>query len=267
MAAITHETLFHYTNSSVASMVLKDRKIRLAPKWHLNDPREGSDFGDLLEEFLLLKGRGAGSSSGAVNALRDHQLYVSCFSTMGDVLSQWRAYAKNATGISIGLDYGLFRKSLSGQEHLVILPVEYADSLSDLPSGGETKQFFNIIESYDDSGGSPPAAFLQTLAKVKYAVKRKAYEEEKEIRLIYTPVSHKAPKAPKNANLKRGFFGSDDAIRDFYEIEFDGDTWSKLVTHVTLGPKNTSNPQVVRDFLDEHGLPNTQLQFSSAMYR
>lgn len=277
--AITSKTLFHYTNSAIAATIIQNRKIRLSPSWHLNDPREGKDFPELLEAFSIAKGRPAGWSTGPLKKF-DYHFYVACFSEDGDVLSQWRAYASDATGISLGFDREVLFSVLNGQSELVARPVEYADVISDLktadsnsppgtihlPSAGEAYKALDSILTHGENGTLSPE-YLQTLAKIRFAVKRKAYSEEKELRLMYTPTNHNSITKTNNAILKRQYFGGLDAIRDYYELAFDEIIWPKLLTHIFLGPKNTSQLSVFRDFLDFHGLHSTKINTSAAHYR
>ena len=118
--------------------------------------------------------------------------------------------------------------------------------------------------------GDPSAEYLQTLSKVRYAVKRRAYAEEREVRLIFTPDSHPstATALPSHqATFERRYFGTVSEIRDYYALTFSQSVWPNLVRCVTFGPKNRTNASVAREMLDKHELANTAMRYSGAHYK
>lgn len=81
-------TLYHYTDSAVLVNIIQSRKIRLSARWHLNDPREGEDFLDLLNEYVATKSGAKEKAKNAVTLLHSLHFYVACFSENDDCLSQ-----------------------------------------------------------------------------------------------------------------------------------------------------------------------------------
>lgn len=258
-------TLYHYTNSAVLVSIIQSRKIRLSARWHLNDPREGEDFENLLNEYVLAERAGEEKARMAMELLDNLHFYVACFSEHGDLLSQWRAYAQDGEGISIGFDREYLFKCLATQSEMIARPVEYADNLGDLNSNGEVYTAFSTILTH---GANPGDKVLQTFAKIRWAIKRKAYQEEKEHRLILTPVNTTPiSKSLGKTKVKRQFFGARTEVRDYVEVEFDTVDWELLIPEIIIGPKNRTNHTVLQDFLGENGLPNTKIRFSAAHYR
>lgn len=261
------EVVHHYTDSATALKILQARTLWLTAPWHLNDPREGADFMD----FLVAHGSAAGLEPGvaekACDLLAKHLFYVTCFSEEGDLLSQWRAYAKDAQGMSIGFDRAVLRRCLAGQSLLVERPVEYADTIGGLTPKGEADQ---VLQTLGHRHGIPSPPYLQTLSKVRYAVKRRAYREEREVRLIYTPDTHPAGpyRLPSNeATAVRHYFGTLSEIRDYYALTFTESIWPRLVRCITFGPKNRTNEHVARNMLDSLGLHSTAARYSEARYK
>jgi len=258
-------TLYHYTNSNALVDIIKSRKIRLSAPWHLNDPREGEDFEALLNEYVSAKRTGDEKAKMAMESLKSLHSYVACFSEDGDLLSQWRAYAQNGEGVSIGLDREHLFKCLANQSEMVARPVEYADTLEHLHLNGETYTAFSTILTH---GAAPSKSVIQTLAKIRWAIKRKAYQEEMEHRLIFSPpnptsISTKLGKT----NVKRIFSAAKAEVRDYVEVEFDAADWALLISKVIIGPKNETNHTVLKDFLAANGLPKTSVRDSAAHYR
>lgn len=127
-----------------------------------------------------------------------------------------------------------------------------------------------MLQTLGKRHGTPSSPYLQTLSKVRYAVKRRAYREEREVRLIFTPVNHPAGTTSlpsKEAMVKREYLGTPSEIRDFYALIFSESIWPKLVRCITFGPKNRTQPQVARNMLDSLGLHNTAIHYSEAHYR
>ncbi|MGF6413968.1 DUF2971 domain-containing protein [Paraburkholderia sp. MM5482-R1] len=258
-------TLYHYTDPAVCVSILQHRKIRLSARWHLNDPREGEDFGDLLRLYAGSKGISEARVNAVMQLLDQNHFYVACFSTEGDLLSQWRGYANDGMGLSIGFSRDRLHQILKGQSQMVVRDIIYADELNDIRGDSELGKAFETIFTHSDS---PNDNVLQTLAKVRWSVKRKAYREESEFRVIFTPLNiEELSQSLGKVKFQRGFFGARSEIRDFIEVEFDIDDWSGLVTEVILGPKNRSNDKVVKDFLINNGLTSTNVKRSSAHYR
>lgn len=258
-------TLYHYTNSAVLVSIIQNRKIRLSARWHLNDPREGEDFKDLLYEYVSAIGAGGEKAKMAMDSLDSLHFYVACFSECGDLLSQWRAYAQDGEGVSIGFNREHLFKCLATQSQMVARPVEYADKLGDLNSIGEVYTAFSTILRH---GVAPGDKVIQTLAKIRWALKRKAYQEEKEHRLILTSVNPSSISAPLGkTKIKRQFFGAKTEVRDYVEVEFDAADWALLIPEVVIGPKNRTNLTVLQDFLAANGLPKTGIRISAAHYR
>lgn len=258
-------TLYHYTNSAVLVSIIQSRKIRLSARWHLNDPREGEDFESLLSEYVSTKRTGEEKAKIALESLNSLHFYVTCFSEQGDLLSQWRAYAQDGEGISIGFNREHLFKCLATQSEMVVRPIEYADNLGDLSVDGEAYKAFCTILTH---GTAPSDKVLQTLAKIRWAIKRKAYQEEKEHRLILTSDNPSSTFMQLGkTKIKRQFFGAKTELRDYVEVEFDATDWEFLISEVVIGPKNRTNITVLQDFLVANGLPNTRISISAAHYR
>lgn len=259
------KNLYHYTNSAVLVSIIQSRKIRLSARWHLNDPREGEDFKDLLYEYFSAKGADGEKAKMAMDSLDKLHFYVACFSEHGDLLSQWRGYAQDGEGVSIGFNREHLFRCLATQSKMVARPVEYADKLGDLNSTGEAYKAFSTILTH---GAAPGDTVIQTLAKIRWAIKRKAYQEEKEHRLILTyapPTSTSEPLG--NTKVKRQFFGAKTELRDYVEVEFDSADWASLIPEVIIGPKNRTDRTVLEDFLAANGLQKTRIRNSAAHYR
>ena len=107
-------TIYHYTNLNNFISIIENQALYCTNTSFLNDKREykyGVDL--LLSRIDILKNNGFNSD--ILDMLVKHidlifksERYVTCFSKNGDLLSQWRAYANNGKGISIGFNRKYF---------------------------------------------------------------------------------------------------------------------------------------------------------------
>ncbi|WP_209421538.1 DUF2971 domain-containing protein [Melaminivora jejuensis] len=113
------EVVYHYTSNDVLLKILEHKALRLSAKHHLNDTLEGDQF------FALLKTHPSAPDSLRIddlrNALDPFEFFVTCFSSLGDRLSQWRGYAANGTGVSIGFKSKAILTAIKGVKRLFFI--------------------------------------------------------------------------------------------------------------------------------------------------
>lgn len=112
--------LFHYTDGAGLKGIVADEKLRLTDISHLNDHRELNHGFDLALERLWYHARSGGPirdfcdviSAAVQRRFSDRfGIFVASLSAAKDDLGQWRAYAMNGHGYSIGFSSRLFRIS------------------------------------------------------------------------------------------------------------------------------------------------------------
>jgi Protein of unknown function (DUF2971) len=113
--------LYHYTDVIGLLGILDKGCVRATNAAYLNDSLEfeagRSVFDGISSEI-----------SGPLPAvLSAHKFYVACFSSVGDLLSQWRGYASNGAGYAIGFDVSEIKKNISS--HLKISKVDYEEGI------------------------------------------------------------------------------------------------------------------------------------------
>lgn len=100
------ETLYHYCSNHAFVEIIKNRKIWLSSLLLSNDTLEGKLASDIFAALLNREG----STSDVKQLLIKQVEFLErvcegtgfCLSEEGDLLSQWRGYAENASGVSIG---------------------------------------------------------------------------------------------------------------------------------------------------------------------
>ncbi len=119
----TTEILYHYCSNDAFHSIIENKSIRLSSLSQSNDWKEGK----LVVEIIGLIAKGDNLSKVKTEGLLDIVSFLEdmvdglgfCLSNKGDLLSQWRGYADDATGVSIGFSKDFlkqFAKSTIGQE-------------------------------------------------------------------------------------------------------------------------------------------------------
>ncbi len=256
--------LYHYTSSQVLLSILKHRSIWLGSRWHVNDFDEGGAFDRLIRSYAKKMEIKDESVNRVTETLARLECYVNCMSRDADMLSQWRGYAAQGAGFSIGFKSAALLKAIKGTSEALLYPVTYADDYADL--GDMTKK---LIVALLKSPGEPPDNFIQSAAKEKWAVKNKAFEEEHEYRLILTP-KHDAGGIitfPSGETAERKYRATETDVREYYELSLTAINPNDLISEIVLGPKNVSNPEALKRQLKELGFDNIVIRKSAATYR
>jgi hypothetical protein len=194
--------IYHYTNDVGLRGILETGKLWLTDMFNLNDPSELSH--GLSHLVNILNGKAVGgppeskSFSLAFQAyLRQGgyqkfaQYFVCSFSSAGDDLGQWRAYADNGRGYALGFDAGRLVTAFKQPGDRPIpnnatLPMTYDD-------GKCTELHKQLVEGMFHLIALPHGQALDQLLYAKLAMhtariglvfKHEAYNNEKEFRFV-----------------------------------------------------------------------------------
>jgi hypothetical protein len=255
------DLLYHYTSTQAFVSIIQHKCLWLSGRHNLNDRNEGCVFGTLLRKVADVE-QLQDNVERVLKDLESLEAYVCCLSSKGDLLSQWRGYASNATGVSIG-----FRKSslvdlVRGDARSLLRPITYADEFSELK--GETVK---LMQALLRSTGTPGDKFRTTAAQVVWEIKNRAFEEESESRLIVVlPTADSAPavKLESGAPLSVKHRAADGGVREYCELIFEG--MLSAIEEVIIGPRSDSHVDVVRRFLRAMGC-KAEVRRSVATYK
>ncbi|HIG0361780.1 TPA: DUF2971 domain-containing protein [Clostridium sporogenes] len=179
-----------------------------------------------------------------LNSKGQRSIYICCFSKESDILSQWRAYAEDGKGVSIGFDL----EKLKIADNLLIREIIYENNIVQ----GEIE---NDVEIVADEMGTVLKdhkitikeeqidVFLHELIPELAKYKNPAFSEEKEIRLIYCD-DMKFEKIVDSygafqekwelIELKHDFrVIESNNITEFVKLDFDPDS----IEEICIGPK------------------------------
>jgi hypothetical protein len=188
-------TLYHYCSTATLLSILEHGKLRFSDINMMNDPQEWRycyelferAAGSLLEmvpDKAALEGLDTDFLDRVDSYLSPKQLYshpvISCFSKRPDVLSQWRGYADNARGWSIG-----FSGRAINAMPVTLLEVVY-DPEQQL---AELRNFLAAMYiSWRSKGGEFRDAVGEDaalLASFIHGYKHPSFQEEQEVRALH----------------------------------------------------------------------------------
>lgn len=205
---LNHRTpvkLYHYTTTDGVMGILQNRTLFASNALFLNDSSElhygrklicaALEQSTVFNEFQTVLYQGFGFSENDLirriicetDSVPVNDVYVSCFTTESDLLSQWRGYANNA-GIRIGFN----REKLTDVlEHVYLAEVNY-NRKSQI---AQIEQMTSILLDYviNKEGKDLPSKDKELLPKAIASLllssistfKDDAFKEEKEYRLIH----------------------------------------------------------------------------------
>lgn len=264
MKKVIPDILYHYTTQPVLLSIVQHRAIWLSSQWHLNDSAEGEIFNRLARNYAHTLTVAENKINEVLASLDQFEFFVNCLTTHGDMLSQWRGYAGDGKGVSIGFNSKALKNIIKGSSIGLLYPVTYADETKDLSKDQLNKLHKTLISD----GNKPSVDYLQTLGKERWAVKSKAFEEEDEFRLILTPHLNDSQVTFAGGEIaSRKFRATETEIRNYYELSLSTIEPDDLIKEVVLGPKNASNLGVVKQMLASFGFKCVSVKRSVASYR
>jgi hypothetical protein len=272
--------IYHYTNDVGLRGILKTGKFWLTDIFALNDPSElehgFSHFINALDGKIA-NGHLDGESIAKWFKVFIHKkelpnaFFVCSFSSDGDDLGQWRAYADNGRGFVIGFDTKIledtFEKGRTSRQINSTFPVTYNDSkLVEIQRDLVERLFllnpFPRAEDLGENAFNKKLLFYLTYNCLYPTLffKHKAYENEKEYRFLQ--IHSVAP--PPVVNYR---------CRHYSLIKYREFDWrssaEKALKKIVIGP-SADKPkalQFARDCLKEAGIDAVELEESKIPYR
>jgi hypothetical protein len=279
------ETLYHYCSAESFLRIIETQSIHLSSVLGFNDYLETKWIEPLIRDAIQSK---AGAQNAAfldtvMHHYHDNQTipFMTCFSSDGDTLSQWRAYAADGYGFAIGMNPRYF--PLRKQAPWVSEEEEHAIGISEVvyDRAAQSAYIAQAIDSHlacFNADGlhslSHHAAECATvLLRDSLIFKNPKFNEELEWRIIYVPTIIAEEGAEIQIGLEQRpisdlrFRDSEDALIPYFELSFSEQRGEKAINEIVLGPKNNTQAFVVRMLLDMNGFGDVKISKSEASYR
>ena len=263
------ETIYHYCSETSFQGILKSKQLWLSDVHCMNDSTEQKwligkaerrlnelNHGDLWRDIQPI----------IINLHpMDHNPHAFCFSPSPDSLSQWRAYADDGNGYSIGFSSSWLKNQKKTHGRYVALwKVEY-----------DEKEQMEGINHYIDkylaslNRGADRAEAGMTLVLAIYALsaicKNPHFHEEQEIRLlVLEPRDCTILHDGCRQGISARFYRKNDKYDEIscFSLDFP----ENAITSIYLGPKNNAknDGSKLRNFLTENGYDVNKLEIHNS---
>lgn len=285
-------TLYHYCSSFSFQSIIDSKSIWLSSLSLSNDSMEGR----LVTKIITKQAKKDGLDDQKIKRLQDSIIGLLdvidglgfCLSEKGDLLSQWRGYANDGKGFSIGFSkkyieklsekkwqpkhggFKLEKVEYETQKQMKLVEPTYLKIKEQIEKGAfdmfAVRGLLGIqskeeIEKENEKKKKALRALsfrVLNLFTSLFRFKSPAFQEECEWRLISY--------LTKNGNDSCEFRASPDRIipyREFQLHAMDG----KAITQVIIGPKNITPRYVIIDFLTKKGFKDFEVVRSLSSYR
>lgn len=268
------EVVYHYCGPDGLLGILQSRHIWATSARHLKDTSERIFAVDLVRSAARRLARKASTDSESLEAIpaalrmliqrvEEDTSYVACFSEHADLLSQWRAYAPQTGGFSIGI----YASSIAWGGGWLFGRCEYDRAsqaeavesiLQDHPKFLDPSCSLDQLIGENDPELRSLIAALLTLVPL---LKHPGFSEEAEWRIVR---GIEAGDHPTEFRVSRG------AVIPFQRIYLAGDTGRLPIAEVVIGPSLDARDQTysaTRVLLDQHGLQSCDVRISQISYR
>ena len=272
--------------------MINNREIWLSSLSLSNDTMEGKWLRKVFREICADEKLGESATNKTIESIENMDKIVDglgfCLSEHEDMLSQWRGYASDASGMCIGFSKDYLEelaKATQSEEKpgFVLMQVEYDNEKQKSlikPTYQKMKQFIDKGAFNFHVGGTiltpkTEEEIVAEIAKQKHALaelfftmfdfiphlfrlKNPAFEEEREWRLISNHI--------RVGNDECEFRASSTGIIPYRKFEIPEEENGPIV-EVILGPKNITTIEVVESFLNHCGFFDVKVTSSEATYR
>lgn len=280
-------TLFHYCRTDIFHSIVSGSSIWLSSLTQSNDFLEGKLLSRLLDDICSNMTLSENMKEALSISFKDIEESLDalgiCLSTSGDVLSQWRAYAADGTGVSIGFNRdfleerikrGDLRSNLPGMPSAVLKPVIYElksqlehlePMIQELRAmiddfSAKNRPPFESILLWGDEARQHVYDTMSAISQVVFLLKGYAFREEKEWRLFIPRVNwYRLDKLQYRSMV--------DQIIPYLRVDLNAQKGQKVINEVILGPKHRSPKEVVEAFLTQCGFIGAKVSVSTASYR
>jgi len=269
------DVLFQFCNPATMKTIVSEKTIRLSDISKMNDSME-MDWGlsilsESLEEHKEFIGHDNYKTLKDVISIIKGQtrFLISCFSKNKDILSQWRSYADDGTGFSIGFS----------KENLMTIMKKFGSVVYD--RNVQLDIFKDKILKDSNLWRQADPAYSRRFARriathllvLSCFMKNPAFAEEQEVRFVHGIIYDASKEAfridvPKLSSVAKpeiGFCMRGGLVSPHLDISFSNK--DDFIHEIVFGPKNMNTEVDMKALLHHHGHKNVTLSRSAASYR
>lgn len=313
--------IYHYCSLETFAQIIKNKTLRLSDLDKTNDYMEkkwgiqflyealcselqhnGIDM-DLTEDYWYSDEAHThlAQLENDIRLFLDHQTLIACLSTEKDMLSQWRAYANDGVGIAIGFDFDLLMNLLNKESPLLIGAVIYDKEAQEKaireklfnPAFSYMKAMFErdvvrCSDNYNEYFIEEFDCFCEIMdvdvEKVFSFLKNPAFEEEKEVRIVYNTGIYKDMEAEEfissasnEISVGKGkklilkpmqYIVKGDKLVAYTDLYFGNCIKHGIIKEIIIGPKASVSINDISNFLLINGFSSdVQISESRSSYR
>lgn len=268
--------IYHYCAPSAFWLICSSKSIRLSSIFNMNDSKEliwGRDvmlemlknnkhiFPQEFRFFIIIN----------VYNIDDNLLpLIASFSKNGDLLSQWRAYADDAKGFSIGFS----EETISNTLPVNMKNISYNQKEQKELIFNSLISFHKYWKKHKEQSSASIAKILTEFSIDLASLKNPSFYEEKEVRIIHLLVKDEDNKSWVDIGghnvkgesicgthvLTRNATGKEIPYIDMPLLD------SSCIKKVILGAKNPSSIPIVKERLKSIGLKHVYVERSTSTY-
>lgn len=275
----TPDSIYHYTDYDGASGIIESKSLRLTKLSYLNDTSELTLAINLFKTRVTKwlhnskdneKSSFIEEASQQLDSFSNTNICVTSFCEAGDLLSQWRSYGNNGSGIAIEFDAHAL-KNISNTGLMNMWKCIYShneqqeiiDGLIDILSRSYDVVSAVRTKDWESTKKDLIGYFNTTFLRVAPVLKNSHFSEEKEWRII----TASRPYTDENWYSTL----SNNKVSQYYQLNFDliDNGKYEFINGVVVGP--TSEPKHVADsirvLLSKNGYNYKHVKYSQIPYR
>lgn len=276
------EILYHYCSPQSFLAICTTKKLRFSDLYAMNDWTEMHWGLEIWKQGTneLLNIIGKELIRDIETTIHESRLgclaLASCFSRKGDVLSQWRAYAQNGMGFSVGFK----------AKDLIKLPVrplvvEYEQAKQVQEVKATALAIHEVEASESERRAQDFVRVCSTLSFDLAALKNPAFSEEQEVRLVHLLTFHFGsansrlrlvdPGGTKSGGTAEPqsvqFHLSGETPVAHIDLDFTNGGEAAPIHEVIIGPRNRSSPLAISIFLETLEISGVRVSRSDVPFR
>jgi len=275
------DMLYHYCSLDTLIKILDSNSIWMTELTQANDHLEGKLASQGLIDLVIKQTIEVSSTTRqetaeSIKSTCDNfesaiRGFATCFSEAPDKLSQWRGYANDGKGISIGFDKERLRSLLERNRAQLIEAIydpaeqervitEYNTHLPESTLGYLSLDTTRVPERKQQQD-TAKLSLASSLMTYNYQFKQEGFSEEQEWR-VFSKIAINSPhrKTPIN------FFAKDDRIIPYQTLGLGGSDCHPI-TEIYIGPKCLTDAKVITALLIKYGIKGVEVKSSTISYR